>query len=92
MPLYNNKVRKQNITDLLYKASLPNNTDLEESIALSNIVAAIYETSVFTDTTQIQIAISSGDITLDTYILVEGAAFLPRDRFVDTAGNILAQY
>ena len=85
-------VTKQNITDLLYKASLINNTDLEESVALTNLVVGIYELGVFSNTGDIQTAVNNGDITLDTYILVDSPAFAPRNRFVDTAGNILAQY
>lgn len=92
MPAIYNIVKKQNITDLLYKASITDNTDLEESIALSKLVVAIYETGVFTDTTQIQNAVNNGLITLDTYIIVDSNLFAPRLRFVDTAGNILAQY
>lgn len=88
-------VTKQNVTELLYKASLINNTDLQESIALSNLAVGITEIGPiggFTNTTDIQTGVDNGEITLDTYILVTGAAFAPRERFVDTAGNILAQY
>ena len=85
-------VTKQNITDLLYKASLINNTDLEVSVALTNLVIGIVEINTFSNTTEIQNAISAGDITLDTYIVVNGPGFAPRNYFVDTAGNILAQY
>jgi hypothetical protein len=88
---YAQDVTKQNITDLLYKASLINNTDLQESVALSNLVVGIIEQS-FTGLSNIQNAVTNGDITLDTYIFVEGPEFAPRERFVDTAGNILAQY
>jgi len=84
-------VRKQNVTDLLYTASLINNTDLQESIALSNLVAGIAE-SLYTNLVDIQNAVTAGTITLDTYIYVEGPAFAPRLRFVDTAGRILEQY
>jgi hypothetical protein len=84
-------VTKQNITDLLYKASLINNTDLEVSIALSNIVIGITE-NVYYNINDVQNAVNNGVITLDTYIEVYGPGFSPRERFVDTAGNILAQY
>ena len=85
-------VTRQNVTELLYKASLINNTDLQESIALSNLVSGIYEQQ-FSDVSEVQTAVNNGDITLDTYVLAEGN-FPPnlRNRFVDTAGNILAQY
>jgi len=91
MPSIYNRVRKQNITDLLYKASITDNTDLEESIALSNLVLGIAE-EPYNTLADVQTAIFLGEITLDTYILVDGIDFIPRQRFVDTAGNILAQY
>lgn len=84
-------VTKQNVTQLLYKASLINNTDLQESIALSNLVAGIAERT-YNSTASIQTGVNTGEITLDTYIYADGATFAPRERFVDTAGNILAQY
>jgi hypothetical protein len=84
-------VTKQNITGLLYTASLINNTDLQESEALSNLVVGIVEKS-YNTLVDIQTAVTAGDITLDTYIHVEGPAFEPRRRFVDTAGRILEQY
>ena len=84
-------VTRQNVTELLYKASLINNTDLQESIALSNLVAGISE-NTYTNTVDIQNQVNAGVLTLDTYIYVYGGAFSPRERFVDTAGNILAQY
>lgn len=84
-------VTRQNVTELLYKASLINNTDLQESIALSNLVVGITE-STYTSTVDIQTDVNNGTITLDTYIFVTGGSFSPREKFVDTAGNILAQY
>jgi hypothetical protein len=84
-------VTKQNVTELLYKASLINNTDLQESIALSNLVVGISE-NTYTNTVDIQNQVNAGVLTLDTYIIANGAPFAPRERFVDTAGNILAQY
>ena len=84
-------VTKQNVTELLYKASLINNTDLQESIALSNLVGGIEERT-YGSTADIQTDVNNGTITLDTYIFVTGGPFAPRERFVDTAGNILAQY
>ena len=91
MPSLYNTVRKQNVTDLLYTASLINNTDLQESIALSNLVLGIAE-EPYNTLVDIQSAVTAGTITLDTYILADGIDFVPRERFVDTAGNILAQY
>jgi len=91
MPSFYNTVRKQNVTDLLYTASLINNTDLQESIALSNLVLGIAE-EPYNTLVDIQNAVTAGDITLDTYILVDGIDFVPRERFVDTAGRILEQY
>ena len=84
-------VTRQNVTELLYKASLINNTDLQESIALSNLVGGIVERT-YGSTAGIQTDVNNGTITLDTYILVSGGPFAPREVFVDTAGNILAQY
>jgi hypothetical protein len=93
MPAYYNTVTKQNITDLLYKASLINNTDLQESAALSELVSGMLIVGIFGDDTQIQTAVNNGTITLDTYIIADGGFFAPRAvPFVDTAGNILAQY
>jgi hypothetical protein len=89
---YYNNVTRQNVTELLYKASLINNTDLQESEALSNLVLGITENTTYTTTIDIQTAVNNGDITQDTYIAVAGPFFAPREFFVDTAGNILAQY
>jgi hypothetical protein len=91
MPIFYNTVRKQNVTDLLYTASLINNTDLQESIALSNLVLGIAE-QAYNSLVNIQNAVTDGPITLDTYILAVGDDFAPRDRFVATAGNILELY
>ena len=84
-------VTRQNVTELLYKANLINNTDLQESEALSNIVGGIVERS-YTSTADIQTDVNNGTITLDTYIYVSDPAFAPRFKFVDTAGNILEKY
>ena len=84
-------VTRQNVTELLYKASLINNTDLQESIALSNLVMGIIE-NAYTNTVDIQTDVNAGNITLDTYVAANSPAFAPRILFVDTAGNILAQY
>jgi len=62
-------VTKQNITGLLYTASLINNTDLQESEALSNLVVGIVEKS-YNTLVDIQNAVTAGDITLDTYIYI----------------------
>jgi hypothetical protein len=84
-------VTKQNITGLLYTASLINNTDLQESEALSNLVVGIAE-QIYNTLVSVQNAVTAGAITLDTYIYVDSIAFAPRSRFVDTAGRILEQY
>jgi hypothetical protein len=84
-------VTRQNVTELLYKASLINNTDLQESIALSNLVVGIAE-QPYNNLVDIQNDVNAGNLTLDTYIYANGVAFAPRELFVDTAGNILAQY
>lgn len=95
MPDFAPNVTKQNVTELLYKASLINNTDLQESEALTNLIVGVIENgggTGYTTTTDIQQEVNAGIITLDTYILVNGPSFTPRNLFVDTAGNILAQY
>lgn len=91
MPDFAANVTKQNVTELLYKASLINNTDLQESEALTNLIVGVVEQQ-YSNTSQVQDAINNGYITLDTYILVGGPSFAPRGTFVDTAGNILEQY
>lgn len=85
------KVIKQNITDLIYETTLINNTDLQQSIALSNLMGGIFETSYNTPT-EVQDAITAGTITPDTYVFANGIAFAPRNRFVDTAGNIVKTF
>lgn len=80
-------VTKQNITELLYKASLINNTDVQESEALSALVIGIYE-QTFHDAINVQSAVSNGDITLDTYIVFDK----PGVRKVDTAARIIEIY
>jgi hypothetical protein len=91
MPDIAPNVTKQNITDLLYKASLINNTDLQESVALTNLVFGILEKQ-YTTLVDIQNAVNAGTITLDTYVIADGADFAPRLLFIDTAGRILEQY
>ena len=80
-------VTKQNITELLYKASLINNTDVQESEALSALVIGIYE-QYYTDAASVQGAVGNGDITLDTYVLLDGNGV----RKVDTAARIIEIY
>jgi len=80
-------VTKQNITELLYKASLINNTDVQESEALSALVIGIYE-QVFNSAVNVQSAVINGDITPDTYILFDA----PPQRKVDTAARIIEIY
>lgn len=81
-------VTKQNITELLYKASLINNTDVQESAALSALVVGIVEQGFFT-VGDVQLALSAGDITEDTYVFMNAPAF---GRFVDTAKRIVDNY
>lgn len=80
-------VTKQNITELLYKASLINNTDVKESEALSALVIGIYEQE-YSNAISVQTAVSNGDITLDTYVLLNGGG----QRKVDTAARIIEIY
>ena len=82
-------VTKQNITELLYKASLINNTDVQESEALSALVIGIYE-QLFNDAISVQTAVSNGDITLDTYVLLDSGGLGVRK--VDTAARIIEIY
>lgn len=91
MPNVYNNVTKQNVTELVYKNTLINNTDVQTSEALSDLVGGIYE-QFFTNTTTLQNALADGDVTEDTYVLVEGPAFAPRARFVDTVKRILDNY
>ena len=92
MPNVAPNVTKQNVTELLYKASLINNTDLQVSEALTNLIIGVVELNIFSSTAAIQTEVNLGNITLDTYVAVNSPAFAPRNFFVDTAGRILAQY
>ena len=84
MPAYYTPVTKQ--------TTLINNTDLQQSQALSELIVAVYEIGTFSTPLQVQTAVTSGSITLDTYVFADGVAFLPRSRFVDTAANIIKDY
>ena len=92
MPAYYTPVTKQNSTERIYKTTLINNTDLQQSQALSELIVAVVEIGTFSTPLQVQNAVTSGSITLDTYVIADGVAFLPRSRFVDTAANIIKDY
>jgi hypothetical protein len=92
MPSYYTPVTKQNSTERIYKTTLINNTDLQQSQALSELIVAIVENGTFNTPVDVQNAVTSGAITLDQYVLADGIAFLPRPRFVDTAANIIKDY
>lgn len=89
---YYTPMTKQNSTERIYKTTLINNTDLQQSQALSELIAAVYETGTFSTLLQVKNAVISGGITLDQYIIADGVAFAPRFRFVDTAANIIKDY
>lgn len=91
MANFYNDVTKQNVTELVYKNTLINNTDVQTSEALSDLVCGIFE-QLFTDTTTLQTALANGNVTEDTYVLVDGPPFAPRLRFVDTVKRILDNY
>ena len=95
MAAYYTPVTKQNSTERIYKTTLINNTDLQQSQALSELIVAVWENGYFNTPLQVQSAVTSGAITLDTYVFADGAAgaaFAPRVRFVDTAANIIKDY
>lgn len=92
MPAFYTPLTKQNSTERIYKTTLINNTDLQQSQALSEVIVAVYETGFYSTPLQVQEAVTSGAITLDQYVGADGAAFAPRERFVDTAANIIKDY
>jgi ABC-type uncharacterized transport system involved in gliding motility auxiliary subunit len=85
-------VTKQNSTERIYKTTLINNTDLQQSQALSELIVAISERGFYSTPLQVQSDVTSGGITLDQYVIADGVAFAPRFRFVDTAANIIKDY
>ncbi len=92
MPAFYTPMTKQNSTERIYKTTLINNTDLQQSQALSEVIVAVYETGSYSTPLQVQSDVTSGAITLDQYVIADGVAFAPRERFVDTAANIIKNY
>lgn len=92
MPSVFTPMTKQNSTERIYKTTLINNTDLQQSQALSEVIVAVWENGYFNTPVSVQTAVTSGAITLDQYVFADGVAFAPRERFVDTAANIIKDY
>lgn len=91
-------VTKQNITDKLYHATLINNTGLELSEALSELVGGIAERT-YGNSEQVQDALNGGEITEDTFVMITvqpaglHAMDGPSGKFVvDTAARIIELY
>jgi hypothetical protein len=78
-------ITKQNITDHLYLTGLINNTAVQTSAQLTELVLGITD-NTYTTTGDITTALSNGDITNDTYIV-----YTP-ENVVDTAQRILQIY
>lgn len=76
---------KQNITDRLYKAGLINNTDVQTSVALTELMLPVIE-QTYNDSAAVTAALSLGTITPDTYI------FFRQENIVDTAQRIVDNY
>lgn len=81
-------VTKQNITDKLYKAGLINNTDLQTSVALTELMAPIFLNN-YSNTGDIATDISNGTLTPDTYVYYQPN---PGFNLVDTAQRIVDNY
>jgi hypothetical protein len=78
----------QNITSLTYKINGINNSQAKISEAMTALYLGIDQWGFFGGPASIQVAISNGDITLDTYI----ASNILGKLIVDTAGNTLERY
>lgn len=78
-------ITKQNITDHLYLTGLINNTDLQTSAQLTELVYGITD-KTYNNTSSIINDISNGTLTNDTYIV-----YFPVSK-VDTAKRILELY
>ena len=78
-------VTKQNITELLYKASLINNSDVQESAAITALITGICQWH-YSNTGDVQNDINNGTLTEDTYIVWNPTAT------VDTAKRIVDNY
>jgi hypothetical protein len=76
---------KQNITDKLYKAGLINNTDVQTSAALTDLVINILR---YISTAAITTDLSNGTLTPDTYVRYTGVT----PNIVDTAQRIVDNY
>lgn len=76
---------KQNITEKLYVAGLINNTELQTSAALTDLVINIPR---YLDTATIITDLSNGDLTPDTYIRYTDIV----PNIVDTAQRIVDNY
>lgn len=90
MPNLYKDVTKQNVTELIYKNTLINNTNVQQSKALSDLVCGIFE-QTYTTAIAVKAAVQNGDITKDTYVFVNGLEFTPA-YYVDTAENIVNTY
>lgn len=77
---------KQNITELIYKTTLINNTDLQQSEALTDLMVRVFSHS-YVNLAEVLTALDNGTITLDTYIY-----FTYNGGLVDTAGRVLEKY
>jgi hypothetical protein len=76
---------KQNITERLYQAGLINNTAVQNSAALSELIIPVIENS-YNNTGDISTAISNGTLTPDTYV------YYSTIQVVDTAQRIVDNY
>ena len=88
MPSVYTPMTKQNSTERIYKTTLINNTDLQQSQALSEVIVAVYENGYFNTPLQVQTAVLSGGVTLNQYVILDGGGV----RKVDTAENIIKDY
>jgi len=88
MPSVYTPMNKQNSTERIYKATLINNSDVQQSQALSEIIVAVWENGFFNTPIAVQNAVNSGGITLNQYVILDGGGV----RKVDTAENIIKDY
>jgi len=78
-------ITRQNITERLYQCSLINNTDVQTSAALTELVLGVTD-NTYATAGDVVTALSNGDITNDTYIV-----YTP-ENVVDTAKRIVEIY
>lgn len=88
MPAFYTPMTKQNSTERIYKTTLINNTDVQQSEALSEVIVAVFENGYFNNATDVQNAVTSGAVTLNQYVILDGLG----TRKVDTAENIIKDY